>query len=396
MGWLVTKSYETTTTLYYTFFLPGVFLHEFIYWLAAGMLNVRAERSIAYPEKQEIGELKLNFVRLSKKASPFKVAIINSIPPIVGLAVIWIIAVNIFDVGAALETMSGGQLDDIGIAIGDIVATADFWLWTYLVFTISNTMLPSEQQGIFQGLRPIILIGLIITGVIVIAGFGDEFASALIDPIVNGLNGLSLLFVVIMSVNVVGLAILSLIENTIERVTGDSATFKNGKMIAMRRQEVLAQRKAEREKARKAALQRQTRAPALPEGPPSVYKFDLPIPGAPGQEPVTQQPALIVEPEAIPELDKPRRDEPSTIPGEVQRASDGTSKPATPQSTIRFGGIASSSTTATDDANSSESTEDDAPSDEIKYEDVDDGYVEEDYADVDDDAEAEEDVEDIR
>jgi hypothetical protein len=57
VGWLVTKKLRTTTTLYYTIFLPGVFLHEIVLWFIAGILNVRAERAIAWPEQQAIGEL---------------------------------------------------------------------------------------------------------------------------------------------------------------------------------------------------------------------------------------------------------------------------------------------------------------------------------------------------
>ena len=34
----------------------------------AGIMNVRADRSIQWPEKQEIGDLKLNFIRLAPKA----------------------------------------------------------------------------------------------------------------------------------------------------------------------------------------------------------------------------------------------------------------------------------------------------------------------------------------
>ena len=73
VGWLLTKNLQTTTILYYTFFLPGVVLHEFIYWLVAGILNVRAERAIAWPEAQAIAELKLNFIKLARNTSRIKV-----------------------------------------------------------------------------------------------------------------------------------------------------------------------------------------------------------------------------------------------------------------------------------------------------------------------------------
>ena len=56
VGWLLTNNFQTTTVLYYILFLPGILLHECSLWLAAGILNVRAERAIEFPAEQEIGE----------------------------------------------------------------------------------------------------------------------------------------------------------------------------------------------------------------------------------------------------------------------------------------------------------------------------------------------------
>ena len=95
VGWLLTQNYETTTILYYTFFLPGIILHEVIYWLVAGLLDVRAERSIKWPEKQEIGELRLNFVQLARRTGRIQRAIISSAPLIIGLVIVWLMATNI-------------------------------------------------------------------------------------------------------------------------------------------------------------------------------------------------------------------------------------------------------------------------------------------------------------
>src|SRR5215475_7197184 len=52
VGWLVTNKYQTTTILYYAFFLPGILLNQLTIWTIAGFLNVRAAHSIAWPEKQ--------------------------------------------------------------------------------------------------------------------------------------------------------------------------------------------------------------------------------------------------------------------------------------------------------------------------------------------------------
>lgn len=318
VGWLLTKNYQTTTVLYYTFFLPGVVLHELVYWLAAGVFNVRAERAIAFPEKQEIGELKLNFIRLSKKASPLKVAAISAVPPLVGLLVIWWIATNIFDISSVVTILTSGQGDALGLALAQLTAAPDFWLWLYVAFTVGNTMMPSA--GALQGWRPVVLLFGIVVGVLVVAGLADDVGGAVQEPLLNTVGGLSSLFALIIVINAVGTALLSLIENTIERVTGDSATFKNGKMIGVRRSELLEQRKQEREKALKQRDQQKKPRPALPAGPPSVYRMPLPVPAF-GTVPISPLTDVILEPDQ-PELLPAygRRDIPTVIPGQVRES----------------------------------------------------------------------------
>ncbi|MBC7813040.1 MAG: hypothetical protein H7175_17925 [Burkholderiales bacterium] len=297
VGWLLTKDYQTTTILYYIFFLPGVILHEVSYWLVAGILNVRADRAIAWPDKQEIGELKLNFVRLGKKANRFKVAVITTAPLIIGLALVWYIAINVLNIQDFLNRATGEQ-GDLGTAISELTSAPDFWLWIYLAFTISNTMMPNLSE--LRGWRSVGVIIGILVAILFIVGVGDRVLGALSIPIADALNLLSAVFAVIIGINLFGLAMLGTIEAVIERVTGDSATFKDGKMITMRREEILKMRERERQSARQAARgqQREQRRTAL-AGPPSIYKLELPIPGAPGKEIVTPFKAPALVPTAI-------------------------------------------------------------------------------------------------
>ncbi|HEX2618532.1 MAG TPA: hypothetical protein VHL11_00260, partial [Phototrophicaceae bacterium] len=323
VGWLVTKNFQTTTILYYTFFLPGVILHEFTRWLVAGMLDVRAERAIGFPEKQEIGELKLNFIRLHKKAAFWKIPIINYAPPVVGLVVIYIIAVSILDVPAGLTLMQSGTLESIGNGIGYITSRPDFTLWAYIVFTVSNSTIPNNL--VITGWRTLIITAVVVGVLLSAIGLADNVFGTIIPPVLNGLNSLSGLFLVMMAINVLFTAILSIIENSIEYITGDSATFKNGKLVAMRREEIIAMREQERQKtvkARQAAKQK----PALPAGPPSVYRLPLPIPGGPGETP----PVRVIQPDqpaALPE--RPARTEPTLIPGAATSVT-GATTPSTP------------------------------------------------------------------
>jgi hypothetical protein len=309
----VTKQYQTTTIIYYAFFLPGIVLHEFVYWMVAGFLNVRADRVIAWPEKQEIGQLKLNFIKLSKNVGPIKLAVISTAPFIVGLAAIWLIANNIFHIEGFLKIMSTGELKDVSAAIRQLTATPDFWIWFYLAFTISNTMMPHTIQHL-RGWWFIIGALAVAAVALVLLGAGNQVLVKNIGlPLNNSLNILSGTLLVIMGIDLFMVAVLGTIEAIIERVTGNSATFKDGKMITMRRSEALALRAQQMKKQPKAAPK------ALPAGPPSIYKLALSIPPGPGKEPVTRDEGLRISPAPASAIaaptQPPRRIEPTVIPG---------------------------------------------------------------------------------
>ncbi|PJF27953.1 MAG: hypothetical protein CUN52_13835, partial [Phototrophicales bacterium] len=273
VGWLIFKNFQHTTLIYYTFFLPGVILNQLVYWLVAGVLDVRADRAIRLPEKQEVAELKLNFIKLSKKASPAKVSIISLSPFLAGLLFILIAMNHIFHVNTAFADFDG-TLNSFFTSIGRITSIPDFWLWAYLLFTVANTMMPDFKQ--IYGLRVILTIIGVIFLILLVIGVGDEIANATINgPILSLLNTLSGAFAFVIVIDIVAIGILAIIENSIEFVTGDSATFKNGKLIAMRREEIIALRNQDRAKKMQALKEPKQLSPLA--GAPSIYKVPFPI-----------------------------------------------------------------------------------------------------------------------
>lgn len=326
VGWLLTKNSRTTTILYYIFFLPGVVLNQFVYWLVAGLLDVRADRAIRMPETQEIGELKLNFVKLSPKAGRFKSTLISTAPFLAGIIAMWFIATNVFNVPGVLATMSSGTMDDMGAGIGQLLSTPDVWLWFYLAFAISNTMMSPNPQALRGWWR---IVGVVVAAVAVlfIVGIGGPmFANGLTQPIYSALDLFAGTFAVIIVLDLFMTAVLAVIENTYEWITGDSATFTNGKMVAIRRTELQAQRQQETARTQLKAGRRSSALPTS-SGPPSIYKMPLPLPGAPGKEAVTQLPTAIIQPDrpAAPSLAGDKRG-PAVITG---TAASVTSAPST-------------------------------------------------------------------
>jgi hypothetical protein len=238
---------------------------------------------------------------------------------LVGLTAVAFIANNRMDFQGFIATLGNGFFDELTAAFSRLTSTPDFWIWIYLVFTISNTMWPDVSK--LRGWRVILGIVAAIAAVLIIIGAGNRIiVDALSGPVTNALNALSGTLAVIIAIDLFVVAVLGTIEALIERITGHSATFKNGKMITMRREELLKQKEQDRTTARQ--QKKTTRAPAVQAGPPSIYKLPLPIPGAPGKEAVTRDEGIIISKPPTPAIAAPTappvtRTQPSVISGTV-------------------------------------------------------------------------------
>lgn len=312
VGWLLTKDFRTTTVLYYVFFLPGVLLHEVSLWLVAGLLNVRADRAAQFPQPQEIPELRLNFVRVSPRATKWKLAIIELAPALAGITVVAIIATSVLDIAPALGVMRTGQLEDVGAGFRLLTSKADFWLWTYVLLTVANTMSPkfTSRESL---VRPIAIALAVAVAVIFALGIAQDAVAAFSTAFTQVVDVLAAVFGVTVIVNAAAIFVLAVIENSIERFTGDSATIdKNGKLVAKKRSEILAERLAERQRAAKAREADKPAAPGATEGIPSIYRLPLPLPD-------TSEPAkrVIMPPPAAGTLEPPRHRDPDVIEGKA-------------------------------------------------------------------------------
>jgi hypothetical protein len=293
VGWLLTKNLQTTTILFYALFLPGVLLYEVVFWMAAGILNVRAERAIEWPKATEIAELKLNFIKLGRSTGGLRLTVVSITPFVVAIGIIWLVANNILNVDDAAVTLRAEGLRGLGSALGQIFSAPDVYLWIYILFAIGNTMMPRWED--LKGARVLLVAAGIVLAILFVLGVADDvIANGLLNPLGDALNLLSSVFVVVIGVNVVITAALGGFETVFERITGDSATFQNGKLVAMTRAERLEYERQQQEREAKARRAARERKPALAAGPPSIYRLPLPIPGAPARD---AEPAVVTRDE---------------------------------------------------------------------------------------------------
>lgn len=257
VGWVLTNNKKSATALYYVLLLPGVFVHEFTQYLVAGVLNVRIKHVIAWPEAQDDGTLRLNFVTV-QKAHSFQKAIIGASPLVMGLALVWVISNYILNLEEVLAALGQADLALLGAALRELGSTPDFYLWLYLTFAISNAMLPTpaDREG-----WPLALTAFgAILAFLVVIGVGEVLLETFTGPVAHGVELLTTAFLTVLAVEIPAVIAIAFFEEIMERLTG--------------RKFVYSQRPA-----RGRGRQPGSAEPLPPGAPlPSVYNLDLPLP----------------------------------------------------------------------------------------------------------------------
>jgi hypothetical protein len=257
VGWVLTNSKKTATALYYVLLLPGVFVHEFTQYLVAGALNVRIRRVIAWPEAQDNGTLRLNFITI-QRARPLERAIIGAAPLGVGLTLVWVISTQILNLEEVLNALLQGDANLLAPALRELGSTPDFYLWLYLMFAIGNAMLPTpaDREGwpLVLGVFGVILVFLLIIGV------GEVLLQTFTGPVAHGVELLATAFLMVLLVQVPAMIAIAILEAVAGRITGRHFEY--------------------RPQAGRSRTRQPGSADPLPPGAPlpSIYNLPLPLP----------------------------------------------------------------------------------------------------------------------
>lgn len=145
VAFLLTGSRPAAMWIFWALFVPGTLLHEFSHWLIAKFLRVKTGRFSVWPRPNKKGHLQMGAVQI-EVSDPFRHSLIGLAPLVFGSLAVLIIGwvwLNLGRMGAALNT---GDLTIIWQTAVKTMTTPDVWLWLYLIFAISNAMLPSPSD----------------------------------------------------------------------------------------------------------------------------------------------------------------------------------------------------------------------------------------------------------
>ena len=142
---LITRRMDLTLALFSLIFLPGVLVHEVSHYLMARLLGVRTGRFSIFPQPLQDGRLQMGYVETAR-TDLVRDALIGAAPFFAGgliVTYVGLIRMGLYDFW---QVVLSAEAPTIAQNLLSLPKQADFWVWFYIVFTVSSTMLPSASD----------------------------------------------------------------------------------------------------------------------------------------------------------------------------------------------------------------------------------------------------------
>ena len=216
--YVLTLNRNRAVIIYAIFLLPGVLLHEGSHWLAAKLLGVKTGSFSILPKTRTDGVIQLGYVEYYKPKSgrTIRESAIGSAPIITGTLAVFLIATQIFDIPSLGISIGTGQLDNIVVSLNEFFSTKDVWIWLYMLFAISNTMMPSASDR--KAWPTLIIVFAVVIVSVLPLGLGEAMWSEINEPVSAVASFFGLAFTVALLMDIVALPFIFLIRSIIARL----------------------------------------------------------------------------------------------------------------------------------------------------------------------------------
>jgi len=183
----------------------------------AKLMRVPTGKLSLIPRNLPNGKLRLGYVE-TQKSDWFRDSLIGAAPLITGCIITGWIANTFWSTPVIAHAIALGDMQTLKQLITFVYSGSYFWVWFYLVFTISSMMLPSESDR--NSWSPVILIFAVFILALIITGAGGWLESNLL-PLLNPiLTSLSTVFAVSLSLHIILLIPVWLFREGLEKLAG--------------------------------------------------------------------------------------------------------------------------------------------------------------------------------
>jgi hypothetical protein len=214
---ILTRDTRVTMGIFSMLFLPGVFLHELSHFVMAKILRVRTGKFSIFPKSLPDGRLQLGYVETAR-SDVIRDSLIGAAPLIVGTLFVAYVAIYHLQMRVLWDALRNGQLDLFWLGVRMLPQAPDFYLWFYLAFAVSSTMMPSESDR-HAWLEMLISIGVLIV-IALFFGAGPWMLSNVAPRLSNFLSSVALIFGLSVFVHLLLILPTALIHKLVARATG--------------------------------------------------------------------------------------------------------------------------------------------------------------------------------
>lgn len=214
---ILTRNPGLTMGIFSLIFLPGVLLHELSHFLMAKVLRVPTGKFSIFPQPLPDGRLQLGYVETGR-ADIVRDSLIGAAPLIVGTFFVAYVARYQFDMRVLWDVLRNGQMNLFWMGLRALPRVDDFYLWFYLTFAVSSTMMPSQSDR-HAWLELVVSVGVVFV-VAALIGAGPWMLNNVAPLVNNFLSSMAVIFGLIGAIHAILIVPFMFIRRVLERVTG--------------------------------------------------------------------------------------------------------------------------------------------------------------------------------
>ena len=226
LAYLLTGRMTWAVLIYAIVLFPGVLLHELSHWITARLLGVRTGAISLLPQMQQDGTVRLGYVEYyrSRSLGPVRESMIGAAPLITGTAVVLMIGFQVFNITSFTAAVETSSLDRLSSALTQLFTAPDFLVWLYLIFAISNAMMPSPSDR--RAWPPFLLVLLIVAVALYFLDRQRVIIGGIAGRAATVFGYLALALSLAIGVDIVFIFVIYLLEGLISRLRGVEVVYE--------------------------------------------------------------------------------------------------------------------------------------------------------------------------